>query len=230
VITVEQLTIRHQGMKLVDIAFSIRNSLALVGMSGSGKSLSLKAMLNMLPKSMDKTVKINSDFNLSRGEGVALIPQNPFTSLNPMSRIIRQFFVPRKDAEELMALVGLQAEMLDRFPAELSGGQLQRVVIAIALSHRPKLLMLDEPTTALDSGTKENILSLLRELREKMGFYMLFVSHDIASVESLCEEIVVLKEGAVVEAGMLEDVIKNPKESYTKALIESNFKNREWRR
>lgn len=228
-ISVEQLTIRHRGEILVDIAFSLKRSLALVGMSGSGKSLSLKAILNMLPASMDKALDVTADFELSRGKGIALIPQNPFTSLNPMSRINRQFFVPEEEAKELMRLVGLEAEMLARFPAELSGGQLQRVVIAIALSHRPKLLMLDEPTTALDSETKENILSLLKTLREKMGFYMLFVSHDIASVESLCDEIVVLKEGKVVESGMLADVIKNPKESYTKALIESNFKNREWR-
>lgn len=228
-IHVEKLTIRHEGKRLVDIAFGIHSSLALVGMSGSGKSLTLKAMLDMLPKSMNKEIVLKSDFELSRGEGVALIPQNPFTSLNPMSRIKGQFFVGREKAEELMELVGLEAGMLERFPAELSGGQLQRVVIAIALSHNPKLLMLDEPTTALDSGTKENILSLLKSLREKMGFYMLFVSHDIASVESLCDEIVVLKEGKVVEAGKLENVIKNPKESYTKALIESNFKNREWR-
>ncbi len=228
-ITIEQLRITHRGKTLVDIAFSIRSSLALVGMSGSGKSLTLKAILNMLPSSMDKEMKIKSDFELDRGNGVAVIPQNPFTSLNPMGRIKRQFFVPREEAEELMHLVGLEAEMLERFPAELSGGQLQRVVIAIALSHRPRLLMLDEPTTALDSRTKDNILSLLKNLREKMGFYMLFVSHDIASVETLCDEIVVLKEGAVVESGKLESVVKNPKESYTKALIESNFKKREWR-
>ena len=128
-----------------------------------------------------------------------------------------------------MKLVGLESGMLERFPAELSGGQLQRVAIAIALSHKPRLLMLDEPTTALDSETKKNILSLLKKLRETMGFYMLFVSHDIASVEEVCEDIVVLKEGKVVEQGRLSDVVRNPKESYTKALIESNFKNREWR-
>ena len=222
--------IRHGEKVLVDIAFSIRSSLALVGMSGSGKSLTLKAMLNMLPSTMHKMMDVTSDFELIRGENVALIPQNPFTSLNPMSRIKHQFFVQQEEAESLMEMVGLEREMLERFPAELSGGQLQRVVIAIALSHKPRLLMLDEPTTALDSRTKENILSLLKEIREKLGFYMLFVSHDIASVESLCEEIVVLKDGKVVEAGALNEVIENPKESYTKALIESNFKNREWRK
>lgn len=228
-IQIEKLTITHEGKKLVDIAFSIRDSLALVGMSGSGKSLTLKAILNMLPKTMNKEMVIKSDFELRRGEGVAVIPQNPFTSLNPMARIRGQFFVAEEKAAELLELVGLDREMLERFPAELSGGQLQRVVIAIALSHNPRLLMLDEPTTALDSGTKKNILSLLNELRKKMGFYMLFVSHDIASVETLCEEIVVLKEGRVVESGRLETVVADPKESYTKALIESNFKNREWR-
>jgi len=178
---------------------------------------------------MDKVMDLKCDFELTLGNGVAVIPQNPFTSLSPMGRIKKQFFVSRERAEELMKLVGLESGMLERFPAELSGGQLQRVAIAIALSHKPRLLMLDEPTTALDSETKKNILSLLKKLRETMGFYMLFVSHDIASVEEVCEDIVVLKEGKVVEQGRLSDVVRNPKESYTKALIESNFKNREWR-
>jgi peptide/nickel transport system ATP-binding protein len=229
VIEIKRIRIAHKEKILVDIAFTIHSSLALVGMSGSGKSLTLKAILNMLPKSMDKEIDLRCDFDLERGRGVALIPQNPFTSLSPMSRIGKQFFVPEQEARELMALVGLDAKMLDRFPAELSGGQLQRVVIAIALSHKPRLLMLDEPTTALDSETKENILSLLKELKAKMEFYLLFVSHDIASVEELCEAIVILKEGKIVEQGSLQAILSNPKESYTKALIESNFKNRGWR-
>ena len=228
-IEIRKVKISHQEKTLVDIAFNIHTSVALVGMSGSGKSLTLKAILNMLPKSMLKEIEVMCDFALERGVGVAVIPQNPFTSLSPMSRIKKQFFVPEQEARDLMELVGLEKEMLERFPAELSGGQLQRVVIAIALSHKPRLLMLDEPTTALDSSTKENILSLLKELKEKMDFYMLFVSHDIASVEELCDEIVILKEGKIVEQGRLTSVLADPKESYTKALIESNFKNRKWR-
>jgi len=228
-ISVKHLRITLSNETLVEIAFDIRRSLAVVGMSGSGKSLTLKALLNMLPPSMGKELEVESAFAFTRGSGVALIPQNPFTSLSPMSRIGRQFFVPKSRAGELMRLVGLDEMMLERFPAELSGGQLQRVAIAIALSHEPKLLLLDEPTTALDTATKKEILALLKSLQETMEFYTLFVSHDIASVEEVCEDILVLKEGRVVESGSLAEVLKEPKESYTKALIESNFKNRKWR-
>jgi len=228
-IFVKKLLIEYHGKKLLDINFKIESSLAMVGMSGSGKSLTLKAMLNMLPSRMSLELEAESDFKIKRGESAVLIPQNPFTSLSPMSRISKQFFVSDERAVELLGLAGLDEWVMNRFPAELSGGQLQRVVIAIALSHEPRLLMLDEPTTALDSATKETIITLLKELQKKMGFYLLFVSHDIASVENLCEEIVVLKEGRVVESGRLDMIMKNPKHEYTKKLIDSNFRHREWR-
>ncbi|MDQ1340962.1 MAG: peptide/nickel transport system ATP-binding protein [Campylobacterota bacterium] len=228
-IKVNKLTIAHNNKKLLDVSFEIKNSLAMVGMSGSGKSLTLKAILGMLPSSMELEIDIKSDFELKRGESVVLIPQNPFTSLNPMSKIHKQFFVPKERIKELLGLVDLDADTLEKFPSELSGGQLQRVVIAIALSHKPKLLLLDEPTTALDSATKNNIIALLKKLQKEMGFYLLFVSHDMASVENLCGEIVVLKNGSIIEFGGLENIIKNPKEEYTKSLIDSNFKYRTWR-
>ena len=128
---------------LVDIAFVVSKSLALVGQSGSGKSLTLKALLGMLPSSMELELEVSSEFELVAGKSVAFIPQNPFTALSPLTKIRKQFFTDITRVEELFSEVGLESELLDRFPPELSGGQLQRVVIAMALSNKPKLLLLD---------------------------------------------------------------------------------------
>ncbi len=224
-----KVKIESGNTKLVDIDFSVENSLAIVGMSGSGKSLTLKAILDMLPKSMKKDTKIESPFQLENGRTVSFIPQNPFTSLNPMAKIKEQFFCTRERAIELLNEVGLEAEILKRFPAQLSGGQLQRVIIAIALDYDPKLLLLDEPTTALDYGSKEKVLEIVKKLHKEQNFKMIFVAHDIPSVKAVCEDILVLKEGKVVEFGTMKEVLENPKEKYTKELINSGFKNREWR-
>ena len=118
---------------------------------------------------------------------------------------------------------------MERFPSELSGGQLQRVIIAMALSMQPKLLLLDEPTTALDLSTKIAILDLLKVLQERDGYDMLFVTHDIASVEHLCEEIGIIKEGRIIESATMDEVLHNPQESYTKELIGSSFEKRGFR-
>ena len=226
---VKKLKIFSDQKKLVDISFEIKKSLALVGQSGSGKSLTLKALLDMLPSNLRLEKEFESSISLKKGEDISFIPQNPFTSLSPLTKIKNQFFCSDKKKLELFTLVGLDKELLERFPPELSGGQLQRVVIAIALENSPKLILLDEPTTALDNKSKDLILSLLKSLQEKDKFMMLFVTHDIASASELCEEIVVIKDGSVVESGKTSDVLKNPQESYTKILIESNFTNRKFR-
>ncbi|MBA1432435.1 MAG: ABC transporter ATP-binding protein [Epsilonproteobacteria bacterium] len=229
-IEIQKLQIRLNERVLVDIAFHINSSLALIGQSGSGKSLSIKALLGMLPKSMKCTLKYKSDFELIAGESIGFVPQNPFTALSPLTKIKKQFFVSQERIEELFGEVGLDLELLERFPPELSGGQLQRVVIAMALEKRPKLLLLDEPTTALDPHTKELILSLLRELQKKEGFLILFVTHDILSAKELCEDICVIKNGTLIENGKMHEVIESPKEDYTKILIEANFANRNFRK
>ena len=106
---------------------------------------------------------------------------------------------------------------------------MQRVIIAMALSSHPKLLLLDEPTTALDPKNRQVIIELLKELQDKMGFKMLFVTHDMKSARDLCEDICVIKNGKVLEYGALSEVLSQPKEEYTKVLISSNFSNREFR-
>jgi peptide/nickel transport system ATP-binding protein len=131
--------------------------------------------------------------------------------------------------KELFEQVGLEFELSQRFPPELSGGQLQRVIIAMALSSRPKLLLLDEPTTALDPHNREVMIDLLKTLQKTMGFKMLFVTHDMKSAGALCEDICVIKNGEVIETGTLKEVLSEPKEEYTRVLISSNFSNREFR-
>ena len=227
---INKLQIVLKDTKLVDIKFKIESSLALVGQSGSGKSLTLKALLNMLPQEMECSLEYDADFTLQTGKTISFVPQNPFTALSPLTKIKNQFFVSRQKQKELLSQVGLKEEILERFPPELSGGQLQRVVIAIALETSPKLLLLDEPTTALDPQTRIIILDLLQKLQKKMQFKMLFVTHDMNSAKSLCKDICVIKDGILVEDGKMLDILQNPKEKYTRELIEANFANREYRK
>jgi peptide/nickel transport system ATP-binding protein len=227
---ISKLHISLGDTTLVDISFEIKNSLALVGQSGSGKSLSIKALLGMLPSSMKCDLEFESTFELKAGKTLSFVPQNPFTALSPLTKIEKQFFVSREKIEKLFEQVGLSCELLERFPPELSGGQLQRVVIAMALSNEPKLIMLDEPTTALDPKNRVLILELLRELQEEFDFKLLFVTHDMNSASMLCEDICVIKNGVVIESGELGSVIAHPKAEYTKILIEANFANRTFRK
>lgn len=227
---VKKLTIDYQEKRLLEISFEVNNSLALVGQSGSGKSLTLKALLELLPSGMRSEIAFESEIKIGKNGDVALVVQNPFTALSPLTKIKKQFFVPKERIEQLFGELGLDLALLERYPPELSGGQLQRVVIAIAISQKPKLLLLDEPTTALDPQTRLNIIGLLKELQKKENFKMLFVTHDIASAQSLCEDICVIRLGKLVECGTMTEVIHNPQNEYTKTLIEANFANREYRK
>ena len=226
---VERLTIKNNEKTVVDISFEIERSLGLVGQSGSGKSLTLKAILGMLPKNLQMHLKYDTDFELQAGKTVSLVPQNPFTALSPLTKIKKQFFCTKERMEQLFDEVGLQKELLERYPPELSGGQLQRVVIAMALESAPRLLLLDEPTTALDPKTTQMILQLLLKLQKEMDFSMLFVTHEIASAAKVCEDICVIKEGRVVEYGKISSILNSPKDPYTRELIEASFASRDFR-
>lgn len=223
---VHKLLIQSRTKQLVDISFEIKDSFALVGKSGSGKSLTLKALLNMLPLNLTCEKNIESDFELIAGDNISIVPQNPFTALSPLTKIGVQFMFEKERAGAFMKMVDLDEGFLDRYPSELSGGQLQRVIIAMALSRDPKLLLLDEPTTALDSETKEGILKLILKLQKEVGYKILFVTHDVEATKELCQEIAILKDGIIVEHGSVLEVLENPQNDYTKQLIASNFKNR----
>ncbi|XOB61682.1 ATP-binding cassette domain-containing protein [Campylobacterota bacterium DY0563] len=227
-VEIKHLKISTEDKTLVDICFNIKNSTALIGQSGSGKSLTLKSILSLLPSNLNLKFDYNSPFELN-SKNIGFIPQNPFTSLSPMTKIKNQFFCENEKKEELFNLVGLDTKFLNRFPSELSGGQLQRVVIAIALSNEIKFLLLDEPTTALDENSKKTILELIYKLQKELNILTLFVTHDINSIKNICENIVIIKDGAIIEKGTTKDVLNNPQSTYTKELINSTFENKDFR-
>ena len=227
-INIKKLEIKSHDKKLVDISFEIKDSTALIGESGSGKSLTLKALLNLLPSSLEVKKDINSNFELNY-DSIGFIPQNPFTSLSTMTKITNQFFCDEKRKEEVLELVSLEKDVLNKFPSQLSGGQIQRVVIAIALSRDIKLLLLDVPTTALDDENKNNIIDLISEIKERLKILILFVTHDINSIKNICKNIIILKNGEIIEMGLTNEILSAPKENYTKRLINSTFKNKIFR-
>lgn len=219
----------------------------IVGESGSGKSMMSHAVMGLLKRS-GVTVSGRAEFEgtdllgLSRkelrryqGNELSIIFQEPMTSLNPTMRVGPQVEeslrlhtdlssqARREKALEAMALAELPDPegIYRRYPHELSGGMRQRVMIASALVLRPKLLIADEPTTALDVTIQAQILHTLREVNRREGTAILFISHDLGVVHSLCKRVVVMQKGRIVEAGTADEVFYHPREAYTKQLIAS---------
>lgn len=227
-LNIKKLSINNAGKNLVDFSLNLSNSTALVGESGSGKSLTIKSILGLLPKNLEVAFDYESNFELSKNN-IGFIPQNPFTAFSPLTKISKQFFVPRQEQESILEMVNLPKEVLSKYPSELSGGQLQRLLIAFAISKNPKLILLDEPTTALDNANKQTITKLIRKIANESNALILYVTHDIASIETICENIAIIKQGKIIENGTTISVLENPKHNYTNELIQSNFKNRSFR-
>lgn len=225
----KQLLIKSKEKTLLDVSFAFERSFALIGESGSGKSLTLKALLAMLPQELAVSIEYDASYRLKRGQSIAFVPQNPFTALSPLTKIGKQFMVSEVVAQKYLKMVELDCAFLDRFPSELSGGQLQRLIIAMALSLEPKLLLLDEPTTALDEESKKTVLELIARLQKECEFDLLFVTHDIGTIEHLCEEVGIIQQGKIVERGLTKVILHTPKEAYTKQLLESGFRQRSFR-
>lgn len=227
-LNIKKLKISAANQNLVDISFSINDSTALVGESGSGKSLTLKALLSLLPTSLKFEKDIESDFELNF-DTIGFIPQNPFTSLSQMTKIKNQIFCSDEKKKEVFKLLDLDISILEKYPSQISGGQIQRVVIAIAISRNIKLLLLDEPTTALDFENRKNIINIIKDLKEKLKIKILFVTHDIESIKGICTDIIILRNGKIVEFGITREVLDYPKNEYTKKLLNSTFKNKKFR-
>ncbi|MCG7443932.1 dipeptide/oligopeptide/nickel ABC transporter permease/ATP-binding protein [Dermabacter vaginalis] len=231
----------HGDVDIVDgVNFTIRpgETMGLVGESGSGKSVTSMAIMGLLPKTArvrgtatlegKNLLDMNTrQLNEMRGREMAMIYQDALSSLNPSMLIKSQMAQLTKrggtrSAEELLELVGLDPKrMLKSYPHELSGGQRQRVLIAMALTRDPKLVIADEPTTALDVTVQKQVVELLNKLREELGFAMLFVSHDLALVAQLAHKITVMYAGQVVEQGTTTEVLTDPRHEYTQGLLGS---------
>jgi len=230
------------------VSFDVRRgeTLALVGESGSGKSVTALSVLQLLPYPVAQHPSGSIDFEGQemvgapepvlrdvRGNRVSMIFQEPMTSLNPLHTIekqINEVLIIHKGLSpqgarprvlELLNLVGIKEphKRLNAFPHELSGGQRQRVMIAMALANEPDILIADEPTTALDVTIQAQILMLLKELQGKLGMAMLFITHDLTIVRKFADEVCVMKDGAIVEAGPTEKVFSGPQHAYTKMLL-----------
>lgn len=222
-------------------------TLGIVGESGSGKSMTALAIMNLLPPSARRAAaRINFDGSdlahagerelamTVRGQRIGMIFQEPMTSLNPVYSIGRQLTetmtlhrkVSRAEAEKraiyLLEKVGLPdpASRLKQYPHELSGGQRQQVMIAMALMNEPELLIADEPTTALDVTIQAQILYLLQDLQKELGMSMILITHDLGVVSRSADRIAVMYAGDIVETGTAEEVLRTPQHPYTQGLLE----------
>ena len=231
------------------VSFSMEEGevLGIVGESGSGKSVTAYSIMGLTAypgKLIGGTIRFNGhqvdqmaekEFRKMRGNEVSIIFQDPMTSLNPVYTIgnqivevIRLHTDKTKEeanarAKELLELVGINEpeKRLRQYPHELSGGMRQRVMIAIALACEPKLLIADEPTTALDVTIQAQILELMQELRRKLGMSIIMITHDLGVVASMCERIAVMYAGHIVEYGTTDEIFYEPSHEYTKGLINS---------
>ena len=232
---------RHGDVNVVDnVSFDVRpgQCMALVGESGCGKSITTKTIMNLLPdtarisgevlyKGKDLLKLTKEEHRKLLGHEIAMVYQDSLSALNPSMLISAQMkqLTSRggtRSAEDLLELVGLDPKRtLESYPHELSGGQCQRVIIAMALTRNPSLVICDEPTTALDVTVQKQVIKLLNDLQKQLGFAMIFVSHDLALVAEVASEITVMYAGQVVESAPTKELLTNPIHEYTQGLLGS---------
>jgi peptide/nickel transport system ATP-binding protein/oligopeptide transport system ATP-binding protein len=232
----------------VDFEIAQGGTLGIVGESGSGKSVTALSVMRLIDRpgriSEDSRILFEGrdlarldegDLGKIRGNDISMIFQEPMTSLNPVFTIGNQIGeavrlhqgLNKKDAHEraveMMQLVGIPSaeSRVDDYPHQLSGGMRQRAMIAMALSSDPKLLIADEPTTALDVTVQAQILELMKELRERLGMAILLITHDLGVVAEMVDEVAVMYAGRIVERGPVADIFESPQHPYTEALLDS---------
>ena len=237
---------REQKKALDGVSFTLADgeTLGVIGESGCGKS-TLSLILSKLLNATSGTVSLGGqDVSALKGKAlkeyhkrVQIIFQNPEPALDPRMRIekcileaIRNYrLVPRNGPEErqlleeLIAKVGLQKEHLSRYCWELSGGQIQRAVLARVIALEPELLIADEPTSMLDVSVQAQILRLIKDLQAKLRFSMLFISHDLDVVRAVSDRVIVIRRGSIVETGPTEEVYAHPREAYTRELMDAFY-------
>ena len=234
------------SLKLVkNISLSVEKgkTTCIVGESGSGKSLTALSVMQLLSSQLSMTGTIffegvnllnltKEEIRKKRGKDIAMIFQEPMTSLNPVLTIGYQIqeaievhenlskIKLKQRVDELLNIVGIPTDRVNSYPDELSGGQRQRIMIAMAISCSPKLLIADEPTTALDVTVQAQILNLLNDLKIKFQMAMLFITHDFGVVSDIADDVAVMYQGEIVEQGTVSKVLENPKHPYTSALLD----------
>jgi oligopeptide/dipeptide ABC transporter ATP-binding protein len=241
-------TSRGSLRAIQDVSFSLNPGeiLGLVGESGSGKSVTLRSLLRLMPASAEVSGSVKwqgreitrmqpTELRSIRGGEIAMIFQEPMIALNPVLTVWRQIEESlaahtdlkrkqrRQRAIELLNQVGIPAPelRLDDYPHQFSGGMRQRVMIAIALAGNPRLLLADEPTTALDVTIQEQILKLLFNLRDQLAMGIIFVTHDLGVVAQLCDRVAVMYAGRIVETAPVREIFSQPRHPYTQGLIAS---------
>jgi peptide/nickel transport system ATP-binding protein len=248
-VTIERMSIRFGGVRVVsDLSFSIHHNeiLGIVGESGSGKSVTAMSLMGLLPN-QNKILEANRmhyadqslipfnemQFQKLRGKEIGMIFQDPMSALNPSMRCGKQVLemldlhspLPKKDQQASMLSLLEKVKLPDpisiasRYPHQLSGGQQQRVLIAIAIACNPKLLIADEPTTALDPEVEEEIMALLKSIQSQNKMSIVLISHDLNLVQRWADRVLVLNKGVCEEIGSAEQVFKCPHSPYTKGLI-----------
>jgi oligopeptide transport system ATP-binding protein len=237
-----------QAVRGVTFHVNRGEAVAIVGESGSGKSVTAQSIMRLIPsppgfikqgsitfKGDHLLMKSEKEMEAIRGKDIGMIFQDPMTSLNPTMTIGRQIAEvlirhrgvskneARKRAVEMLGLVGLSnpESRYDQYPHEFSGGMRQRAMIAIALACDPALLIADEPTTALDVTIQAQILSLMKDLQDRFGTSIILITHDLGIVADLCDRVIVMYAGKVVEVGEKREIFRNPQHPYTKGLMRS---------
>ena len=244
-LNVESLSVEVNGFCLKDINFSLKKGeiLGIVGESGSGKTLLSHLILRLVREYTLQSGKIEclgenlleiteSKMRNLRGLKIGYVFQEPLSALNPLQKIHKQLSEAilvhnpkiskntlQERMQELLHSVQLSTSVLQAYPYALSGGQRQRVCLAIALANHPKILIADEPTTALDSTTQAQIVELLKNLQKTLGLSVIFISHNLAVVSKLCKRLLVMQKGEIIERGEREEIFKAPKNAYTKMLL-----------
>ena len=240
---VNNLRITVNSKVLVDnISFKLdeNKTLGIIGQSGSGKTLTVLSIMGLLDRKVYKisgNIKFlnkeilglnEKEIALIRLSDIAMVYQNPFNTFSPVEKINKQLDriykikkLKRDDIKikKLLEKVSLNESYLKKYPHEMSGGELQRMVIVTALLLKPEIIIFDEPTTSLDINTGRSIIKLLKKLKKEEKFSIIFISHDLDIIEDVSDELIVMKNGKIVEKGKVSEVINNPKDEYSRKLL-----------